>query len=89
VCREYLVTSPAERCARLFEEPIDCIETPIHLGDVMVHTTHRIAGVSLESIPLVLALEWAENHSGKLEREESGVVMLTALIELAQGECGK
>jgi Fe-S-cluster containining protein len=80
VCREYLVTSPAERCARLYEVPIDPLELPIHMGDVLVHVGHEMAGADKEAIPLVLALEWAEAHPGALARKADGIQWLQAMM---------
>ena len=84
VCREYLVTSPAERCARLYQEPIETVQLPVHLGEAMVQTTHRITQTPVEAIPLVLALEWAEHHAGFLDAEAEGIVMLQTLVEETQ-----
>jgi Fe-S-cluster containining protein len=81
VCREYLVTSPAERCSRLFSEPVDKLELPVYVADAMVRTIHRVAGAPLEAIPLVLALEWAEAHPQALSHQADGLAMLTALVE--------
>jgi len=84
VCREYLVMSPAERCSRLFAEPVDKIELPVYVADAMVRTIHRLALAPLEAIPLVLALEWAEAHPQALERTADGLAMLTTLVEEVQ-----
>lgn len=89
VCREYLVTSPAERCTRLFQEPIETIELPVHVESAMVRTIHRIAHAPVEAIPLVLALEWAEHHAGFLDRPEDGLAMLQALVEEIQMASGR
>lgn len=86
VCREYLVTSPAEDCSRLFELPIARIEMPVRMGDVMIQLTHQIAGAPLEGIPIVLALEWAENHCNPLDRPHDGLTMLQQLVAATQTE---
>src|SRR5262245_29792768 len=80
VCREYLVTSPAENCAKLYELPIARIEVPVHMGGVMVQLTHKIADVPVESIPLVLALEWAEAHPSALEKKHDGMELMQRLV---------
>lgn len=84
VCREYLVTSPAERCWRLFEEPIEKIELPVLVAEAMVRTIDRVTGIGLEAMPLVLALEWAEHHPKALSRKEDGLVMLRTFVEETQ-----
>jgi hypothetical protein len=86
ICREYLVTSPADRCQRVFQEPIDKIELPVYVADAMVRTIHHVTGAPLESIPLVLALEWAEVHRETLSRTEDGLALLQTLVaETQQG----
>jgi Fe-S-cluster containining protein len=84
VCREYLVTSPAERCSRLFEAPVEKIDLPVLVAEAMVRTIDRVTGVGVEAVPLVLALEWAEHHAGALGRKEDGLVMLQTLVEETQ-----
>lgn len=86
VCREYLVTSPAEHCSRLFELPIARIEVPVRMGDVMIQLTHQIAGAPLEGIPIVLALEWAEAHPHSLDRTQDGLALLQNLVTQTQTE---
>lgn len=86
VCREYLVTSPAEDCSHLFELPIARIAMPVRMGDVMIQLTHQIAGAPLEGIPIVLALEWAENHRNTLDRTHDGLAMLQQLVAATQTE---
>jgi Fe-S-cluster containining protein len=86
VCREYLVTSPVDNCAKLYELPIARIEVPVHMGGAMVHLTHKLAGVPVESIPLVLSLEWAEAHAGVLEQRHDGLDLVRALVGEIENE---
>jgi Fe-S-cluster containining protein len=80
VCREYLVTSPAEDCARLFEVPVERIELPVRMGNVMVQFAHRVGGMPCESIPLVLALEWAASRREELNKLRSGLDLVAELV---------
>jgi Fe-S-cluster containining protein len=86
VCREYLVTSPAERCKRLYQEPIDTIELPVHVTPAMVAVVRKSAGVPLEAIPLVLALEWAEGNAHMLDRTTDGMQLIATLLEAIEEE---
>jgi len=86
VCREYLVTSPAEDCAKLFELPVARVEVPVHMGGVMVQLTHKVAGVPIEAIPLVLSLEWSEAHDGALQRKNDGLELIQALVAEVENE---
>lgn len=80
ICREYHVTSPAERCARLFEQPIERIEVPVHLGDIVSSTVEKISGAKAYSVPLVLALESSEKHGESLRRCYDGELMVQAML---------
>lgn len=80
VCREYQVTSPAERCANLFEQPVDRVEMPVHLGDVIARTAQRVNEVPAYSVPLVLALEWSEAHGESLQPRHDGMAMFQTLM---------
>jgi Fe-S-cluster containining protein len=80
VCREYHVTSPAEDCARLYEIGVECVELPVRMGDCLTHIAHQLSAARLETIPLVLALEWAEAHPGALVQKSDGLQMLQTLM---------
>ena len=85
VCREYHVTSPAERCARLFEQPVDRVELPFRLGDALIRASEKVLGAPAYSIPLVLALEWSETNAAALKQVHDGVEMFETIInELAR-----
>lgn len=80
VCREYLVTSPAERCRDLFKEPVELVELPLHVPPAMVTLSNRVAGTPQESIPLVLSLEWAQAHPDALAGTSGGLELIRQLI---------
>jgi Fe-S-cluster containining protein len=80
VCREYHVTSPAERCARLYEVSVDRLRGPIQMTGVLARTAHRAAGVPVQTFPLVLALEWADAQGSALARAQDGLGLFRALI---------
>ena len=84
VCREYHVTSPAERCAQLFDQAVDRVEVPFRLGDVLTRAGKKIFGAPAYSIPLVLALEYAEAHGTALKQSRNGTDMFETIVsELA------
>lgn len=63
VCREYLVTSPADRCALPAAETVDCLKLPLKVWTAVA----RLAPVPpsaryISWVPLVLAPEWAGAH---------------------------
>jgi Fe-S-cluster containining protein len=57
-CREYLVTSPAENCARPSPETVRCVKLPAKVSTAI----HRIGEDPkrrfVRWVPLILALEW-------------------------------
>jgi Fe-S-cluster containining protein len=68
VCRQYLVTSPAALCVDPFHQPV----TPVPIQITPAHATLQIVGEQLGrpqfTIPLALALEYAEAHRAELSR---------------------
>jgi Fe-S-cluster containining protein len=60
-CREYLVTNPAENCARPTAETVQCIKMTVKASTALRLLTLR----SPEDdtwVPLILAPSWAETH---------------------------
>ncbi len=63
-CREYLVTSPAENCARPTPETISRVRLPLRVVNALARVDVPPTRPFLESwVPLVLAPEWADTHS--------------------------
>jgi Fe-S-cluster containining protein len=61
-CREYLVTSPAEECARPAEARVRGIPLAAHVGRAVRAIDRPASGARSGCVPLVLALEWTEAH---------------------------
>lgn len=61
-CREYLVVSPAERCARPEAEPIERVPVPRDLSAAMYRLGDGTPASPTHWIPLVLVLEWQATH---------------------------
>jgi hypothetical protein len=55
-CREYLVTSPNERCERFGDEPVEKVRLPISL------ISHLARNVRTRWTPLVLALDRSDRR---------------------------
>jgi len=63
VCREYLVTSPADLCSNPRPESIQRVPLPVRVSSILNRMGQ--AGRETETgrwVPLVLALEWASSH---------------------------
>lgn len=59
-CREYLVTSPAVHCAQPSATTVQCVEIPGRVSSLVQSLT---AARAVSWLPLILALEWAQQHS--------------------------
>jgi len=81
VCREYHVTSPAERCAHLFQVAVDRIPVRGPMGEALMRTAHRAANIPLGTIPLVLSLEWSEAHGASLAHKAYGMELFNVMME--------
>lgn len=63
-CREYLVTSPPARCAKLVSEGVERVQLPLHLFNALARWQVPHQGHFMERwVPLVLAPEWAASHA--------------------------
>jgi hypothetical protein len=61
-CREYLVTSPASRCADPGWNTIEFLGLPIRMSECLSRVAARLLGEAPQMIPLIHALAWAEEH---------------------------
>jgi len=82
-CREYCAVTPAAWCQELSTR-VRAIERPVHLSEVLTKAANAIAGAAFMSIPLSLALEWAEVHGATLSRGGDGEAMFFTLLEHLQ-----
>jgi Fe-S-cluster containining protein len=57
-CREYLVTSPAENCARPTPETIRCVKLPAKVSTAITRIGEDPKRRFVRWVPLILALEW-------------------------------
>jgi Fe-S-cluster containining protein len=68
VCRQYLVTSPAEWCRNPLDNPVRPVPTAARFGHAALELSDKYLGPPRYTVPLALALEYAERHRGELER---------------------
>lgn len=85
-CREYLVTSPAENCARPTRESVNTARIPLKVWTAVARFDKPPAGGNfIRWVPLVLAPEWAEaNPDEALPRP--GPELLKELFEHLTGK---
>jgi Fe-S-cluster containining protein len=82
ICREYQVTSPAERCARPpGGGPIESATPDVRVGTALTVAGHRTAGLIPNLVPMVLALEWAESVGAAVRRARDGADLAKAFAE--------
>lgn len=80
ICREYMVTSPAENCAVLGKGPIARIPVSVRLSEALANLTAKLLGTEPEVVPMTLALEWAEAHREEGRRTWEGRVLIEGLV---------
>lgn len=68
VCRQYLVTSPPALCAAPLDNPVKPIAAPAMFATAMLATATELSGRPQYTVPLVLALTYAEAHRNALEQ---------------------
>lgn len=63
-CREYLVTSPAENCAKPTAQSIKTVPLPLKIWTALARFDKVAASDRfIRWVPLILAPEWAETHA--------------------------
>jgi Fe-S-cluster containining protein len=86
-CREYLVTSPPENCAAPKGGNVEGVSLPTHVWTAVARFDPPHPGAtSIRWVPLVRALEWAEEHP-ELPEPRPGPELLRDLIgRVVRGE---
>ena len=88
-CREYLVTSPPENCARMTTEVIKRVRLPLKVFNAVARLDAPGTEHFLESsVPLVLASEWADAHPDPTSPRPGPELLKEFLGHLAAGDAG-
>jgi Fe-S-cluster containining protein len=87
VCREYLVTTPPERCASL-DAGAEAAARPLHTGEALAATARRVGLSDGPQIPLVLALEWADARGARLRAPREGAELFLAFVDEIERAAG-
>ena len=85
VCREYHVTSPAEKCSRLYEVEIDRLEPAFHVSEILGNVAEKAAGVSQSTMMLIQSLEWSAANGHVFQNPLDG----RAIFGMLMDEIGK
>src|SRR5262249_33287155 len=67
VCCQYLVTSPVPLCSDPLHNPVKPVPIPMRFATGMLTVAEQSFGRPQHTVPLVLALEYAEAHREELD----------------------
>lgn len=81
VCRQYLVTSPATLCADPLNAPVAVVPMPLRPVGAMLQVATTVAGRQQLTVPLMLALVYAERHADELQRTADARQTLAAWLD--------
>ena len=80
-CRELLVTSPAELCSNIVDNPVQPLPVPVRIGTVLGLAWASLTETSPRLIPLPLALDWAEQHQAESIRTWTGSTLIDQMLD--------
>lgn len=80
-CRELLVTSPAELCENIADNPVRPLPAPIRVGTVLGLAWAALTESGPRLIPLPLAIQWAETHREESNRQWKGSALVDELLD--------
>ena len=85
-CRELLVTSPAELCQDLVQNPVTPLPVSMRIGSILGQVLGRLTNSPPRLIPLPMALEWAGRHEEEALKRHGDAVVPNADAGIAQGK---
>lgn len=80
-CRELQVTSPAEYCADLVNNPVVALPVSMRIGTILGLLWASVTGTSPRLVPLPVALDWAGKHNGPAGRTWPGSQLIDELLD--------
>lgn len=86
VCRQYLVTSPASLCTDPLHNPVKPVPMPLRFAFATLAVAEQKWGPPQHTVPLTLAIEFAEANRARLEQTFDGKEMTDQFVKaLAPG----
>jgi Fe-S-cluster containining protein len=82
-CREYSVTSDPTLCANPFRGGIERIKISRKMTTALAKTAANLLATTPQLIPLVLIVEWCNEHRDLGERRWMGIGLFDLLLEIA------
>ena len=80
-CREYLVSSPAENCAKVGETIVTRFPISIRMAHALSGVAARVLGGEPLLLPLAFAINWAENNEEIGAQRFDGHMLVNLLLE--------
>lgn len=80
-CRELLVTSPAELCQDLVQNPVTPLPVSMRIGSILGLVWGALTNSPPRLIPLPMAIEWAERHEEESRRTWPGSSLLDQVLD--------
>ncbi len=80
-CRELLVTSPAELCQDLEQNPVAPLPVSMRMSSILGLAWGTLTSAPPRLIPLPMALEWAERHEEESRRTWPGSSLLDQVLD--------
>jgi Fe-S-cluster containining protein len=80
-CRELLVTSPAELCNNIADNPVQALPVPVRIGTVLGLVWASLTNSTPRLIPLPLALDWAEQHRQESAQTWTGSALIDQMLD--------
>ena len=80
-CRELLVTSPAELCQDLVQNPVTPLPVSMRIGSILGLVWGALTNSPPRLIPLPMALEWAERHKEESRQTWPGSSILDQVLD--------
>ena len=87
-CREYLVTSPAENCAKPTAETINMVEMNVKPSKILRETARSENLKKINFVPMIRALEWAQNFPENMPEKTGQDWAMEFVNNLAGSETG-
>lgn len=84
-CREYNVTSPAELCRDPINNEIKTVRIPRSMLTAMARLAAELYQAPLMTVPMPLALDWAEQHDSFSKQTWPGIWLFEKMMESATG----
>jgi len=80
-CRELLVTSPAELCQDLVQNPVTPLPVSMRISSILGLVWGNLTSSPPRLIPLPMALEWAERHKEESRRTWPGASLFDQVLD--------